>query len=56
MNIQSRVLELNLQIKALIDYMQSKITAKDWHAVQDSASDIRELEAQLIVFKELQEN
>lgn len=37
------------QRKALIAYMRSKITAADWHAVQDSASDIREIEAKLSV-------
>lgn len=31
----------------LIAYLNSKILAQDWHAVQDAASDIREIEAQL---------
>lgn len=41
------------QRKALIAYLTSKITAGDWHAVQDAASDIRELEAQLDLLQEL---
>lgn len=31
----------------LIAYLNSKILAQDWHAIQDAASDIREIEAQL---------
>ena len=47
---QSRqVSDLLDQRRALIAYMKSKITAEDWHAVQDSASDIREIDAKLSV-------
>lgn len=31
----------------LIVYMKSKIESEDWHAVQDAASDIREIESVL---------
>lgn len=39
--------ELEEQKKALINYLLSKIKAEDWHAVQDAASDIREIEVLL---------
>ena len=39
--------ELKLQKKYLIDYLLSKVSVEDWHAVQDAASDIREIEAKL---------
>lgn len=38
----------------LIGYMKSKIKIEDWHAVQDAASDIREIEARMEVFKLMQ--
>ena len=38
---------------ALIAYLQSKIKQGDWHAVQDAASDIREIEAKLTLVREL---
>jgi hypothetical protein len=33
----------------LIDYLLSSVAIEDWHAVQDAASDIREIEAKLSV-------
>jgi hypothetical protein len=36
----------------LIDYLYSKIAAEDFHAVQDAASDIREIDAKLSVLRE----
>ena len=41
------------QKKMLINYLLKKVQAEDWHAVQDSASDIRELDAKLEVLEEL---
>lgn len=37
--------DLREQKQALIAYLQSKVKAQDWHAVQDAASDIREIDA-----------
>ena len=34
----------------LIAYLVSKTKQGDWHAVQDAASDIREIDAKLAVF------
>lgn len=45
--------QLEGQRRALIAYLESKITAGDWHAVQDAASDIREIEAQLDLLLDL---
>ena len=39
------------QKKHLIIYLESKTTAGDWHAVQDAASDIREINAKLIILR-----
>lgn len=41
--------ELIEQRTALIAYLLSKVKAADWHAVQDAASDIREINAKLDV-------
>ena len=30
----------------MISYMQIKIESKDWHAVEDAGSDIRDMEAE----------
>lgn len=35
----------------LIAYMKVKILAQDWHAVCDSANDIREIEAKLEILR-----
>jgi hypothetical protein len=40
---------------ALIAYVVSKIKSGDWHAVQDGASDIREIDAKLDVLNSIQE-
>ncbi len=35
----------------LVAYLLMKVRAADWHAVQDAASDIREIDAKLEVLK-----
>lgn len=32
--------------RRLIDYLEAKVAAADWHAVSDAANDLRELEAE----------
>jgi hypothetical protein len=49
---KSDLLEAKTQ---LIAYVVSKIKSGDWHAVQDGASDIREIDAKLQVLNEQQE-
>lgn len=44
---------LTEQKAALTVYMKSKIATGDWHAVQDSGSDIREIDAKIEVLKEV---
>ena len=43
--------ELKKQKQYLIDYLLSKVSSEDWHAVQDAASDIREINAKIIILK-----
>ena len=45
--------ELRSQKASLVRYVQMKIAAGDWHAVQDAASDIREVDAKLDILREL---
>lgn len=45
--------DLREQREQLIAYLLSKVKACDWHAVQDAASDIREINARLDVLAEL---
>lgn len=46
-------IQLREERDGLIAYLQVKIKACDWHAVQDAASDIRELEAKLALLRQL---
>lgn len=46
-----RVRDLMEQRTALVAYLLSKVKAEDWHAVQDAASDIREINAKLEVLR-----
>jgi hypothetical protein len=46
------VAELQRRKAGLIAYCQIKLEAGDWHAVQDAASDIRELDAKLEVLRD----
>lgn len=53
MTLETVERELLEQKAQLVAYLQSKLKAEDWHAVQDAASDIRELEAKLEVLRKL---
>ena len=50
-NLQTRVSDLDDEIDALVDYIHLKIKQRDWHGVSDAANDIREIEAQIKLFK-----
>lgn len=54
MDIMDKINTLQKQISLLVEYMQSKIATKDWHAVADAAMDIRELQAKIEVYMEKQ--
>jgi hypothetical protein len=45
--------ELQNNKSALILYLKSKLSQSDWHACQDAASDIREIDAKLELLMEL---
>ncbi len=47
------LIELAEQRDGLIAYLLGKTKIGDWHAVQDAASDIREIDAQIAMLKEL---
>ena len=40
--------------EVLVEYLNSCVKARDWHAVSDAANDIRCVEVELRVLKELQ--
>lgn len=50
---EARERELSESKAALVLYLQSKIKQGDWHAVQDAASDIREIDAKRELLAEL---
>jgi hypothetical protein len=50
--IQEKQTELREQKAQLIAYGQSKFKSGDWHAVQDAASDIREIDAKLEILQD----
>ncbi len=41
--------QIESQIYILIAYLESKLEARDWHAISDAANDLRVLEAKLEV-------
>ncbi len=47
------LIDLAEQREGLIIYLQGKVKTGDWHAVQDAASDIREVNAQIAAIEEL---
>jgi len=52
--VKTQLQELERQVKQLVDYVYLKIEQTDWHGVSDAANDIRELEAQIKLLKELE--
>lgn len=53
MDLQTEARELRAQKADLVSYLVSKTKSGDWHAVQDAASDIREIDAKLELLKEM---
>lgn len=52
-NPQDRlIVELEKRKQGLIAYCQIKLDAGDWHAVQDAASDIREIDSKLELLRD----
>lgn len=50
--VADRILEIEEHLRIMEEYLDVRRAQRDWHGVQDAASDIRELEAQLRVLRE----
>ena len=44
--IHEQIRGIENRIRFMLAYLQVKIEMKDWHAVEDAGSDIRDLEAE----------
>jgi hypothetical protein len=44
---------LKRQLETMKSYLKLRLEVEDWHGVQDAASDIRELESQMLLLLEL---
>ena len=44
--IKEQIKEVDNRIRFMLSYMRVKIDMRDWHAVEDAGSDIRDLEAE----------
>lgn len=49
----SQILETLSAIKTLEEYLNMKVSQKDWHGVSDAANDIRVLEMKIQMLEEL---
>lgn len=52
--MKTEIRDLERQVKQLVYYIHLRIEQTDWHGVSDVANDIRELEAQIRLLKELE--
>lgn len=50
---QIRITDVLSAIKTLEEYLNMKVSQKDWHGVSDAANDIRVLEMKLEMLEEL---
>ena len=50
---RTKINDLDEQISSMVEYMQLKIQAEDWHAVADAAMDIREIESEMKALKDM---
>jgi len=48
--------KLEKQRASLIQYLLSKVSAEDWHAVMDSAADLREIDAKMCILEEMEDD
>ena len=48
---QARLTELDAEKLVMIGYLKHKVQVKDWHGVQDAASDLRDIEAEIVGLK-----
>ena len=54
MIVDNEIKSLELELSLMEKYLDLKRTQRDWHGVADAAMDIRELEAQLRILRQLQ--
>ena len=47
-----KIMEIEQHLHIMENYLDVRRAQRDWHGVQDAASDIRELEAQLRALRE----
>lgn len=45
--------ELDIHRRNLIVYMLDKVSGQDWHGVSDAANDLREIDVQLKLLRDL---
>lgn len=48
----TKIEKLKLNVERMKDYLRLRLDMEDWHGVQDAASDIRELVAQIKILEE----
>lgn len=53
--MEIKIEKLDKKKEGLVKYLLLKVEDEDWHGVADAAMDIREVEAQLWLLKELQD-
>lgn len=46
---------LEVERSALLDYLMAKYHNEDWHAVQDAASDLRDIDCKISVIEKVLE-
>ncbi len=54
MSIEETQVSLSKQLERMKSYLLLKFEVADWHGVADAAMDIREIEANLSILKQLQ--
>lgn len=54
MNLEPVRKALHSEMDALIAYLLAKVKVEDWHAVQDAASDLRDIHAKLEIIYQLE--
>ncbi len=45
--VRDRLVVLRLQVDTWIKYLQMNVDMRNWHGVEDAASDIRDFEAEI---------
>ena len=51
--INKKIKELNKRLNVMKIYLDMKREEEEWHGIEDAASDIRDIEAQIYVLEEI---